>query len=142
MESVLQSPQAKYVSALLVHAEVTAAMLDHRVGLFEAPRIHEELHPLVRGELACLVLALDPCLAAALPGFLEAPPQFFQSIHFSTYPSSCTPSDQPFGTFSQSARNFSRPMSVSGCLSRPLMTLSGIVATSAPISADCTACIG
>ena len=40
-----------------------------------------------------------------------------------------------------SARNFSRPLSVSGCLSRPLMAESGPVITSAPIWAHSMTCM-
>ena len=40
-----------------------------------------------------------------------------------------------------SARNFSRPLSVSGCLSRPLMADSGPVMTSAPIWAHSMTCM-
>ena len=39
--------------------------------------------------------------------------------------------------FSQSARNAASPLSVSGCSLNPRSTAGGIVATSAPASADC-----
>ena len=42
-----------------------------------------------------------------------------------------------FFTFSQSARNDSRPRSVSGCFTRFLSTANGTVAMSAPMSAAC-----
>src|SRR5215471_12700261 len=47
-----------------------------------------------------------------------------------------------FGTFSQSARNFLIPMSVSGCCASCWMTDSGMVATSAPIRAAVSTWIG
>ena len=47
-----------------------------------------------------------------------------------------------FGTFSQSARNFARPMSVSGCFASCSSTESGHVATCAPIRAAWWTCIG
>ncbi len=43
-----------------------------------------------------------------------------------------------FLTFSQSARNDSRPRSVSGCFTRFFSTANGTVAMSAPMSAACT----
>ncbi len=46
------------------------------------------------------------------------------------------------GTFSQSERNFFRPMSVSGCLASCSSTLKGMVAASAPMRAACTTCMG
>ncbi len=45
----------------------------------------------------------------------------------------CTRQNYPF-TRAWSARNWARPLSVSGCLSSPLMAASGQVATSAPAS--------
>ena len=47
-----------------------------------------------------------------------------------------------FGTFSQSARNFLSPASVSGCFASWSMTENGIVATSAPSFADARTCTG
>src|SRR5688500_3480952 len=44
--------------------------------------------------------------------------------------------------FSQSLRNFSRPMSVSGCLKHCSMTAAGTVTTSAPMRAASTTWIG
>jgi len=46
------------------------------------------------------------------------------------------------GIFFASARNWASPTSVSGCLTSCLITLSGSVATCAPISAACTKCTG
>jgi hypothetical protein len=46
------------------HPEVAAAMDDERVELAEGPRVAEQLDPLVRGELARVVLPLDPLDAA------------------------------------------------------------------------------
>ena len=53
---------------LLGHAELGAAVLDEHVGLLERVRVEQELDPLAGGELAALVLRLDPPLAAAQPG--------------------------------------------------------------------------
>src|SRR3990170_2358544 len=47
-----------------------------------------------------------------------------------------------FGTFSQSAKNLLTPSSVSGCWTSRSNTLKGIVATSAPIIAASSTCIG
>ncbi len=47
-----------------------------------------------------------------------------------------------FGTFSQSARNFFSPASVSGCFASWSMTENGIVATSAPSFAASSTCTG
>ncbi len=50
---------------LLLHPEVAAAVRDELVDLLERARIEQQLHPLARGELAGLVLALVARLAAA-----------------------------------------------------------------------------
>ena len=53
---------------LLGHAELGAAVLDEHVGLLERIRVEQKLDPLAGGELAALVLRLDPPFAAAQPG--------------------------------------------------------------------------
>ena len=67
-------------------------MRDELVELFEGAGIEQEIDPLARGQLSCLVLPANALLAAL-----------------------CT---QTFTAcdFSQSFRNFSRPMFVSGWL--------------------------
>ena len=47
-----------------------------------------------------------------------------------------------FGTFFQSSRNLSMPISVRGCLDNCSMTLNGMVAICAPKSAASTTCRG
>ncbi len=50
---------------LVGHAEVDAAVLDEHVRLLEGVGVEQELDALAGGELAALVLRLDPALAAA-----------------------------------------------------------------------------
>jgi hypothetical protein len=60
---------------VLAHAEVAAAMLDEHVPLLEGAFVEQNLDALAGGELALLVLRLDPARAAAGAGpfalFLE-----------------------------------------------------------------------
>ena len=81
-------------------------MRDELVELFERARIEQEIDPLARGQLAGLVLAAQPLLAAALLG---AAFEIRERVVGSTY--AFTACD-----FSQSFRNFSRPLVVSGWL--------------------------
>ncbi len=53
---------------LLVHPEVEAAVRDELVELLERAGIEQEVDALARGQLAGLVLAAQPLLAAALLG--------------------------------------------------------------------------
>ena len=52
---------------LVGHAKIVATMLDEHVRLLEGVRVEQELDALAGGELAALVLRLDPALAAAKP---------------------------------------------------------------------------
>ena len=51
--------------ALLVHAEIVAAVLDEHVPLFERARIEQQLDSFTRREFALGVLAIDALLTAA-----------------------------------------------------------------------------
>ena len=66
---------------LLVHAEVAAAMRDEFVDFFEGAFVEQQVDALARGELAFLVLAVAPFLAAALFGGLVARAQFLEPVH-------------------------------------------------------------
>ena len=98
---------------LLLHAEVAAAVRDELVELLEGAGIEQQLDPLARGELAGRVLALEAVRAAAeLGAALEVGEGVF-GIHVGARGAvyaltACA--------FSQSFRNFSRPMLVSGWL--------------------------
>ena len=85
-------------------------MGDELVELLERAGIEQQLDPLARGELAGRVLALEPLLAAAeLGATLEIGERVFGVIVSCAYAfTACA--------FSQSFRNFSRPMVVSGWL--------------------------
>src|SRR5207302_6813244 len=50
--------------ALVLHAEVGAAVRHHAVELDERARVHQQVDALARGELAGVVLLLDALLAA------------------------------------------------------------------------------
>ena len=93
--------------------------------------VEEQLDALARGQLAGVALALQPLLAAAQRG---AALKVVEKRH------SWTVSTQTFAAcaFSQSFRNFSSPMSVSGCLKHCSITAAGTVTTSAPIRAAST----
>ena len=100
------------------------------------PGVEQQVDALARGELAGLVLAAQAVLAAAQLG---EPLELGETIgRHGVEPSptfaACA--------FSQSFRNFSRPMSVSGCLKHASITDAGHVQTSAPMRAASTMCIG
>ena len=80
-------------------------MRDELVELFERAGIEQEIDPLAGGQLAGLVLAAHPLLAAALLG---AAFEFREPITAHYAFTACD--------FSQSFRNFSRPLLVSGWL--------------------------
>ena len=56
-------------------------MRDELVGLVERPRIEEQIDPLTRGELASLVLLLQPRLSAAELGAALEFLQVLNSVH-------------------------------------------------------------
>ena len=90
---------------LLGHAEITASVHDQLVELLEAARIEQQFHPLARGELARVVLAAETLVAAAQLG---AAIQIGEDVVGIQAFTACA--------FSQSFRNFSRPIAVSGWL--------------------------
>ena len=90
---------------LVGHAEVAAAVGDELVELLERAGIEQQLDPLARGQLAGGVLRVEPLLAAAELGApLEVREDLVGLQAFTAW------------TFSQSFRNFSRPIVVSGWL--------------------------
>ena len=99
---------------LLVHAEIAAAVGDQLVELLERAGIEQQLDPLAGGQLAGFVLAREALGAAAQLGApLEVGEDVFgfhrgSSIRADRLTTACA--------FSQSFRNFSRPMLVSGWL--------------------------
>ena len=87
------------------HAEVEAAVRDEPVEFFEGARIEEEIDPFAGREFSRIVLALPALFAAAeLGAALEIGEDLVRRQAFTA----CD--------FSQSFRNFSRPMFVSGWL--------------------------
>ena len=50
---------------LLVHPEIDATMLDKHVKLLETSFVEKDRKPLPRGQLAFLVLGVDPFLSSA-----------------------------------------------------------------------------
>jgi hypothetical protein len=102
-------------------------MRDELVEFFEGAGIEQEIDPFARGELAGVVLPAQPVLAAA-----ELGPAFEigkDVVRLQAF-TACD--------FSQSFRNFSRPMLVSGWLYSMSMTDGGQVQMSAPIFAAST----
>ena len=124
---------------LLGHAEVAAAVGDELVDLLEGAGIEQQVDALARGEPAAVVLPLQPLLAAAQLG---AAVQVLEARAASPFGAEARPSPaRPCAAacaFSQSLRNCSRPMSVSGCLKHCSMTADGTVTTSAPMRAAST----
>jgi len=80
-------------------------MRDELVELFERARIEQQIDPFARGQLAGVVLPAQPLLAAAELG---AAFQIGEDVVRRQAFTACD--------FSQSFRNFSRPMFVSGWL--------------------------
>ena len=102
-------------------------MRDELVELFEGAGIEEKIDPFAGGELARVVLAFETLVAAAELGTaLEIGEDV---VRFQAF-TACD--------FSQSFRNFSRPMLVSGWLYSRSMTAGGQVQMSAPIFAAST----
>ena len=125
----------------IVHAEVAAAVGDELVGLDERPGIEEEVDALARRQLAGVVLLLEAIFAAAELGPALEILEMLDRIHLARR--ACGPTAvAPACAFSQSARNFFRPMSVSGWLNSESITAGGQVQMSAPIRAASTMCIG
>ena len=90
---------------LIGHAEVAAPVRDELVDFFERARIEQQLDALARRQLAGGVLLLEAIgTAATLGPALEIGENVFGVQAFTA----CA--------FSQSFRNFSRPMLVSGWL--------------------------
>ena len=96
--------------------------------------VEEQIDALAGGELARLVLAAQALLAAAQLG---APLELLEVLDPDRMRQALTAC-----AFSQSFRNVSRPMSVSGCLNSASMTAAGQVQMSAPMRAASTMCIG
>ena len=88
-------------------------MRDELVDLLERAGIEQQVDALARRELAGVVLPLQPLLAAAQLG---APLEVLEMRRAD--PSACYA--LAACAFSQSFRNFSSPMSVSGCLKQRL----------------------
>ena len=112
-------------------------MRDELVDFLERSRIEEQIDPLAGGELARLVLPPEPILAAAeLGAALEVRDVSVCPCRVRLKP------DRSYAftacAFSQSFRNFSSPMSVSGCLNSASITAAGHVQMSAPIRAAST----
>jgi len=80
-------------------------MRDELVDFLERARIEKQLDPLARGQAAAGALLVETLLAAAeLGALLEVREDFVGLQAFTAW------------TFSQSFRNFSRPLAVSGWL--------------------------
>ena len=90
---------------LILHPEVEAAVRDELVDLLEGAGIEQQLDALARRQLAGVVMALQALFAAAQLGAAFEIGEDVLGLHALT---ACD--------FSQSFRNFSRPMLVSGWL--------------------------
>ena len=117
---------------LLVHPEIAAAVGYQLVDLNEGAGVEEEIDALARGQLARVVLPLAAARATTLLGAAFVVGEGGASVHHALR--ACA--------FSQSARNFASPISVSGWLKRLSITLGGQVQMSAPIRAASTTWIG
>jgi hypothetical protein len=90
---------------LVGHPEVPAAVRDELVELFERSGIEKQIHPLAGRELSRRMLALDAVGATAQLGAAFEVGELVYGLQAFT---ACA--------FSQSFKNFSRPMLVSGWL--------------------------
>ena len=98
-------------------------MRDELVDFVERPGVEEKIDPLARRQLTRLVLPPQPLVAAAE---FSTPLEIAERIVAQAFTA---------WAFSQSLRNFSSPMSVSGCLNSESITAAGQVQMSAPIFA-------
>ena len=121
---------------LIGHAEIAATVRDERVGFFEAVGIEQEGDAFAGRQLARLAVSAKAILASAgfgLAAHVRQPPQRIRFVRRHTLAA---------WAFSQSFRNRSSPMSVSGCLKHCSITAAGTVTTSAPMRAASTTWIG
>ena len=105
MDAAVATDDAVAWDNLLVHAEIPAAVGDELVELFERSGIEKQIHPLAGGELPRRMLALD---AVGATTQLGAAFEVGERVYGLQAFTACA--------FSQSFRNFSRPMFVSGWL--------------------------
>jgi hypothetical protein len=137
--TAIDAPVAGYDAVarhdLIVHAEIATAMRDELVELLERAGVEQQVDALARGQLAGVMLSLEAVFPAAEFGETLEFGQALRRRHHTLAALFCC-------AFCQSARNRSRPMSVSGCLKQDSMTAGGHVQTSAPIRAASTMCIG
>ncbi len=147
---------------LLLHPEVEAAVGDELVDLVEGAGVEQEIDPLARRELPDVVLPFQAIVAAAAFGAALEVGEMRERIHdlgghahgIPTRIAKLTKLAKDVSSwgrdgyaltpcaFSQSFRNFSSPMSVSGCLNSCSMTAAGHVQMSAPRRAASTMWIG
>ena len=90
---------------LLIHPEVAAPVGDELVEFLERARVEQQIDALARRQLASVVLAAQPLFSPAEFGAALEAGEHLVGIQAFT---ACD--------FSQSFRNFSRPMLVSGWL--------------------------
>jgi len=102
---------------------------DEFVDLLEGAGVEEQIDPLARRELAGGVLPVQPRLSAAERRAALQVVECVERILCQAF-TACA--------FSQSFRNFSRPIAVSGWLKSASITAGGHVAMSAPILAAST----
>ncbi len=105
---------------MLFHAEIAAAVRDELVDFLEGAGVEQQLDALARGELSGVVLPLVSLGAAAQFGAALQISEGFMRIHSARCPVRGAPC-RVFHAFtawlfSQSFRNFSSPMLVSGWL--------------------------
>src|SRR5262245_62580143 len=98
-------------------------MGDQLVDLLKGAGIEEEIDSFAGGELAGLVLTAQTIVATAAFGEALEIGEALERIQCYTF-AACA--------FSQSLRNFSSPMSVSGCFRHASMTAAGPVHTPPP----------
>src|SRR5690606_12515588 len=115
-----------------LHAEVGAPVGDETIDFLEGPRVEEQVDALAGRQPSGLMLPPAASLAAAFVRSSLEVREPGERVHHTR--AACA--------FSQSWRNFARPMSVSGCLRQASITAGGQVQTSAPMRAASTMCIG
>ena len=117
-------------------------MRDELVDFLEAAGIEQEIDPLAGGQFPGVVLPPRARLAAALLGKPLEGAQSIDGREIGRTAIRALGHTLAVWAFSQSLRNFSSPMSVSGCLKHASMTDAGHVQMSAPMRAASTMCMG
>jgi hypothetical protein len=126
---------------LIRHTEVAATVGDERIGFFEGIGIEQEGDAFAGGQFSSVALAAKPFFTATglrlAPHVCQLRQRIYHRVHDVDGRVTVAHTLAAWA-FSQSFRNRSSPISVSGCLKHCSITAAGAVTTSAPIRAAST----